>query len=43
MRAFVELELQVWHQQLGNWYELHRRLYQDVARQFILQEPLIGA
>lgn len=21
LRAFVELELQVWHQQLGNWYE----------------------
>jgi len=43
MRAFVELELQVWQQQLGNWYELQRRLYQDVARQFILQEPLTGA
>jgi hypothetical protein len=43
MRAFIELELQVWHQQLGNWYELHRQLYQDVARQFILQGPLLGA
>jgi len=39
MRAFIELEVQVWQQQLGNWYELHRRLYQDVARQFILQVP----
>ncbi|WP_346294389.1 IS701 family transposase [Sphaerothrix gracilis] len=42
LRAFVELELQVWHQQLGNWYELQRHLYQDVARQFILQAPLMG-
>lgn len=42
LRAFVELELQVWQQQLGNWYELQRHLYQDVARQFILQAPLTG-
>ena len=40
LRAFVELELQVWQQQLGNWYELQRHLYQEVARQFILQAPL---
>ncbi|MEO0987275.1 MAG: IS701 family transposase, partial [Cyanobacteria bacterium J06639_14] len=32
----------VWQQQLGNWYELQRRLYQEVARQFILQAPLTG-
>ena len=43
MWAFIELELQVWQQQLGNWYELHRRRYQAVARQFILQAPLTGA
>ena len=42
LRAFVELELQVWHQQLGNWYELQRHLYQHVAREFILQAPLTG-
>ena len=42
MRAFIELELQVWQQQLGNWYELHRHLHEDVARQFILQGPLLG-
>jgi hypothetical protein len=42
LRAFVELELQVWHQQLDNWYALQRRLYQEVARQFILREPLLG-
>ena len=42
LRAFVELELQVWQQQLGNWYGLQRHLYQEVARQFILQSPLIG-
>jgi len=42
LRAFVELELQVWHQQLSNWYELQRHLYQEVARQFILQSPLMG-
>jgi len=42
LRAFVELELRVWQQQLGNWYELQRHLYQDVARQFILQSPLMG-
>ena len=42
LRAFVELELQVWQQQLGNWYELQRHLYQEVARQFILQSPLMG-
>ncbi|MGB3494950.1 MAG: transposase [Elainellaceae cyanobacterium] len=40
LRAFIELELQVWQQQLGNRYELQRRLYQEVARQFILQAPL---
>ena len=43
LRAFVELELQVWNQQLENWYALQRNLYQEVARQFILQEPLLGA
>lgn len=42
LRAFVELELQVWHQQLDNWYSLHRNLYQEVARQFILEQPLLG-
>jgi len=42
LRAFVELELQVWHQQLDNWYGLQRTLYQEVARQFILQESLMG-
>ena len=42
LRAFIELEVQVWQQQLGNWYELQRHLYQDVARQFILQAPLTG-
>lgn len=42
LRAFVELELQVWHQQLENWYALQRHLYQDVARQFIVQQPLLG-
>ena len=41
LRAFVELELPVWHQQLGNWYALQRHLYQDVVRQFILQAPLM--
>ncbi len=40
LRAFIELELQVWHQQLQNWYALQRHLYQEVARQFILQTPL---
>ncbi|MEL6398670.1 MAG: IS701 family transposase, partial [Cyanobacteria bacterium J06626_4] len=43
LRAFIELELQVWHQPLGNWYELQRHLYQDAARQFILQAPLMGS
>lgn len=42
LRAFVELELQVWHQQLDNWYSLQRNLYQEVARQFILEQPLLG-
>lgn len=42
LRAFVELELQVWRQQLDNWYGLQRNLYQEVARQFILQEAFVG-
>ena len=42
LRAFVELELQVWHQQIENWYALQRKLYQEVARQFILEQPLLG-
>lgn len=42
LRAFVELELQVWHQQIDNWYALQRNLYQEVARQFILEQPLLG-
>ena len=42
LRAFIELEVQVWQQHLGNWYELQRHLYQDVARLFILQAPLTG-
>ncbi|ABW25540.1 IS701-like element ISAcma42 family transposase [Acaryochloris marina] len=43
LRAFVELELQVWHQQIDNWYALQRNLYQEVARQFILEQPLLGS
>ncbi len=42
LRAFIELELQVWHHQLDNWYALQRRLYQEVARQYIVREPLLG-
>jgi hypothetical protein len=42
LRAFIELELQVWHQQLHNWYELQRRLYQEVARQFIVKAPIVA-
>ncbi|MEM6520333.1 MAG: IS701 family transposase, partial [Cyanobacteria bacterium P01_D01_bin.71] len=38
----VELEVPVWQQQLGNWDELQRHLYQAVARQFILPAPLMG-
>ena len=41
LRAFVELEFLVWHQQLANWYALQRNLYQEVARQFILLQPLL--
>jgi DDE superfamily endonuclease len=40
LRAFIELELRCWHQQMGNWYELQRQLYREVARRFIVQEPL---
>ena len=27
LRAFVVLELEVWHQQIANWYSLQRNLY----------------
>lgn len=40
LRAFVVLELEVWHQQIANWYSLQRNLYQEVARRFILQQSL---
>lgn len=42
LRAFIELELQVWHQQIHNWYALQRTLYQEVARQFIVKAPILA-
>jgi hypothetical protein len=40
LRAFIDLELHVWHQHIDNWYSTQRTLYQETARRFILQEPL---
>lgn len=42
LRAFVELELQVWQQKIHNWYAIQRSLYQETARNFIVQEPIVG-
>ncbi|MGF1493636.1 MAG: IS701 family transposase, partial [Microcoleaceae cyanobacterium] len=41
LRAFIELELGRWRQQIANWYQPQRELYLEVARQFIVQESLL--
>ena len=42
LRAFVELELQVWQQEIHNWYAIQRSLYQETARKFIVQAPIVA-
>ena len=42
LRAFVELELRVCQQEIHNWYAIQRSLYQETARKFIVQEPIVG-